>query len=363
MPARVEPVNSSETAEADPMPAVLQKDKINLHDAEEFAQSLLSQTCITAQQLADLCKLLPAEQMARESADSKGSVWVSGAYQKGGLVGLRANLDKFPYSTMCFTKFASSQVPSLCFSSLAVLRQHQSTLHIDANNSCEYPNWVCPLTAFRGGDLWVESDLGPASLVHNGQTLKGDILPVSRQACFLDASKRHCVLDWEGERIVLACFLIKDFDKLSPKEKDRLFDLGFWLPLHQSVANTGSAPATRAKAKAAPPNKQKFALEVCCGTAGLTAEIRKQGLPCSFGIDHVVKAGCKAPIKKIDVTAPGSQELVKSWVTNGQCCYLHLGIPCGTSSRAERSLGGRLRYVANLLPKVWQACHHVRLNV
>ena len=188
--------------------------------------------------------------------------------------------------------------------------------------------------------LWVESDLGPASLVHKGQTLKGDILPVSRQACFLDASKRHCVLDWEGERIVLACFLIKDFDKLFPKEKDQLFDLGFWLPLSESVANTGSAPATRAKAKAAPPNKQKFALEVCCGTAGLTAEIRKQGLPCSFGIDHVIKAGSKAPIKKIDITVPGSQELVKSWITNGQCCYLHLGIPCGTSSRA-REIPGR----------------------
>ena len=150
IPVRVEPVNSLKAAKADPMPAILQKDKINLHDAEKFAQSLLSRTCITAQQLADLCKLLPAEQMARESADSKGSVWVSGAYQKGGLVGLRANLEKFPYSTMCFTKFASSQVPSLSFSSLAVLRQHHSTLRIDANNSCEYPNWVCPLTALVG---------------------------------------------------------------------------------------------------------------------------------------------------------------------------------------------------------------------
>ena len=44
--------------------------------------------------------------------------------------------------------------------------------------------------------------------------------------------------------------------------------------------------------------------------------------------------------QKIDITAPGSQELVKSWVTNGQCCYLHLGIPCGTSSRAREIPGG-----------------------
>ena len=40
------------------------------------------------------------------------------------------------------------------------------------------------------------------------------------------------------------------------------------------------------------------------------------------------------------VTVPGSQELVKSWITSGQCCYLHLGIPCGTSSRAREIPGG-----------------------
>ena len=255
-------------------------------------------------------------------------------------MGLRTNLKNFPYSTKCFTKFASSHVPDLCFSSVALLNQHQSALRIDANNSCVHPNWVCPITIFKGGDLWVESESGNTFLEHEGQRLRGDILPVSCRACFLDASKRHCVLDWEGERIVLACFLIRDFDKLSPAETEQLSDLGFWLPRSLSVANTGSAPAARAKAKSEPTSKQKFALEVCCGAAGLTSEIRKQGLPCSFGIDSIIKAGCKAPIKKIDVTVPGSQELVKSWIMSGQCCYLRLGIPCGTSSRAREIPGG-----------------------
>ena len=332
--------DGSSDANAIPLSAILPDCEIRSHVAENFAQSLLIQPCISVQQLAELCKLLPAEHLTRKSADSRGSVWVSGACQKGGIVGLRTNLDKFPYSTKCFTKFASSQVPNLCFSSLAVLNQHQSALHIDANNSCDHPNWVCPLTSFRGGDVWVESTCGVTSLVHNGETLQGDILPVSCKACFLDASKRHCVLDWDGERIVLACFMIKDFNKLSLAERSRLLDHGFWLPSDQVVANTGSAPAARAKAKAEPVNKQRFAIEVCCGAAGLTAELRKQGLPCSFGIDHVVKAGCKAPIKKIDLTVPGSQDLVKSWVTSGQCCYLHLGIPCGTSSRAREIPGG-----------------------
>ena len=139
---------------------------------------------------------------------------------------------------------------------------------------------------------------------------------------------------------MLACFLIKDFHKLSQAERSQLSLLGFWLPTPQLEANAGSAPAARAKAKSEPPSKRKFALEICCGTAGLTAEIRKHGLPCSFGVDHVVKAGCKAPVKRIDVTVPSSQELVKSHITGGQCCYLHLGVPCGTSSRAREIAGG-----------------------
>ena len=255
-------------------------------------------------------------------------------------MGLRANLSNFPCSTKCCAKFASCQVPHLCFSSLAVLSQHQSALHVDVNNSSVHPNWVCPLTSFKGGDIWVESESGCAVLEHDGHTLLGDILPVSRQACFLDASKRHCVLDWAGTRIVLACFLIKDFVKLSAAERSQLTNLGFWLPNTSAVPNTGSAPAARAKAKSMPAVQQKFAIEVCSGTAGLTAELRKQGLPCSFGVDHVVKAGCKAPVKKVDITAPGSQELVRSWVLSGQCCYIHLGVPCGTSSRAREIVGG-----------------------
>ena len=268
---------------------------------------------------------------------------------------LRANLKNFPCSTKCFTKFASSHVPDLCFSSVALLNQHQSALHIDANNSCVHPNWVCPITTFKGGDLWVESESGDTFFEHGGQRLRGDILPVSCKACFLDASKRHCVLDWEGERIVLACFLIKDFDKLSPAETEQLYDLGFWLPKSLSVANTGSAPAARAKAKSEPASKQKFALEVCCGTAGLTSELRKRGLPCSFGIDNIIKAGCKAPIEKIDVTVPGSQELVRSWIMSGQCCYLHLGIPCGTSSRAREIPGGPPPLRSDSFLKAFQA--------
>lgn len=45
-----------------------------------------------------------------------------------------------------------------------------------------------------------------------------------------------------------------------------------------------------------------FAVEFCSGTAGLTVQLRHFGLRQSLGIDHVVKAGAKAPVCKLDLT-------------------------------------------------------------
>ena len=78
-----------------------------------------------------------------------------------------------------------------------------------------------------------------------------------------------------------------------------------------------------------------FAVEFCSGTAGLTAQLRKLGLAASFGVDHVVKAGSKAPVRKLDLSSPGALELGMEWISNPGCMYVHFGIPCGTCSRAR----------------------------
>ena len=78
-----------------------------------------------------------------------------------------------------------------------------------------------------------------------------------------------------------------------------------------------------------------FGIEFCSGTGGLTAQLRVFGLPASFGVDHKVKAGAKAPICKLDLTDDKSVELALSWVAHPNCKYVHLGVPCGTCSRAR----------------------------
>ena len=78
-----------------------------------------------------------------------------------------------------------------------------------------------------------------------------------------------------------------------------------------------------------------FCIEFCSGTGGLTAQLRKQGLNQSFGVDHVVKATAKAPVIKLDMTDPHSEAQAGQWLRSPLCKYAHFGIPCGTSSRAR----------------------------
>ena len=90
----------------------------------------------------------------------------------------------------------------------------------------------------------------------------------------------------------MVCFMSQRAETLRRDLKNELRQLGFPLP-STSPPDTGAASAVKPKAKPQPPvdaaPRAPFAIELWSGTAGLTAEIRKQG------IDHVVKAGCKAP--------------------------------------------------------------------
>ena len=104
----------------------------------------------------------------------------------------------------------------------------------------------------------------------------------------------------------------------------------------QSVpVNLVSPPAAESCHAQTTDEVAPFAIEFCCGTAGLTAQLRKFGLRQSHGVDHIIKAGAKAPVCKLDLTDPASEALAKSWLLHPLCKYAHFGIPCGTCSRAR----------------------------
>lgn len=75
-------------------------------------------------------------------------------------------------------------------------------------------------------------------------------------------------------------------------------------------------------------------IEIFSGTAGLTAHIRRSGFG-GIGIDSVVKASSKAPILKLNLLTDDGQALLFDMLSQENVFGVHLGPPCGTSSRAR----------------------------
>jgi hypothetical protein len=76
-------------------------------------------------------------------------------------------------------------------------------------------------------------------------------------------------------------------------------------------------------------------LELFCGTAGLTASLRIKGFD-AIGFDHSSNRHfAKAPISTLDLSKSTHQQLIFDIIDRGAVFYIHLGLPCGTASRAR----------------------------
>ena len=78
-------------------------------------------------------------------------------------------------------------------------------------------------------------------------------------------------------------------------------------------------------------------MEVFSGTGGLTAAIRHIGLTHSIGVDAHVTKRVKSPIIRLDLTSEHGLELLWRILQQDNLAAVHLGPPCGTSSRARDS--------------------------
>lgn len=78
-----------------------------------------------------------------------------------------------------------------------------------------------------------------------------------------------------------------------------------------------------------------YAVEVYSGTAGLTAALRRVGLVHSLGVDAYITKQVKAPVVRLDLTTSSGVELLWKILQHPRVAFVHLGPPCGTSSRAR----------------------------
>ena len=78
---------------------------------------------------------------------------------------------------------------------------------------------------------------------------------------------------------------------------------------------------------------QPFAIELFCGSAGLTAAMRSL-MPSSFGVDHSIIRP-RSRVIQLNLLEESNQKLVREWAMHSNCLWIHFGVPCGTASRAR----------------------------
>ena len=89
----------------------------------------------------------------------------------------------------------------------------------------------------------------------------------------------------------------------------------------------GSSPGVSSK-------EHVVVLEIFCGTAGVSASLKRLGLDV-VAVDKVMPKAPKALVTKLDLTLISNQLLVLSWIRNPQIKAVFLAPPCGTASAAR----------------------------
>ena len=123
----------------------------------------------------------------------------------------------------------------------------------------------------------------------------------------------------------------------------------FTLPVPKSVKIHSIAKPLRdlfwvSSPSAKLPFSSMMTLELCAGTAGYTAALRRAGFD-SLGIDHSRnRHASQAPTAMLDLTTEAGQRVVREVLQSGRLLYCHAAPPCGTASRArDRPVRAHLR--------------------
>ena len=214
------------------------------HGPETKASSLMLRSQVGVAEAFEIFRRLPKEVSARSSRWSRAEASFSaGVFVHGGITGLRRSCELFPSSVQLLARVLREAKPGFIFSSLSVNQNVRTLPHIDRNNLSGEPNLVVPLSRFRGGGIWVQTDSGSVPQEYKGKTLFGEVLPVHERAVAFDPHRVHCTQSWVGSRVVLIGFTVRGCEKLTEAQRATALGLGFVLPpLDQGACPRGTSP-------------------------------------------------------------------------------------------------------------------------
>ena len=155
-------------------------------------------------------------------------------------MGLRRNTRDFPCVTRLLVAYLRKRLPTACFSCISVFSNLRQGMHRDSHNMAGTWNYITALSTFDNGQVWIECEEGGKSMCTPAGKLKGKLAEVAKGDVTFDAKRYHCVMPWEGRRVVLVGFTPQCGKKLAVADRDALLELGFplpWVPLDNNHPN------------------------------------------------------------------------------------------------------------------------------
>ena len=98
--------------------------------------------------------------------DSESKCFITGATFFSSMAGMEDTSD-LPSVTRCLAKYVSQLSAKHTFATVAFFRNLQAKPHADAQNL------IAPLSAFKGGHLWVADGVGPVARSIDGTSRQG----------------------------------------------------------------------------------------------------------------------------------------------------------------------------------------------
>ncbi|CAE7276556.1 unnamed protein product [Symbiodinium sp. CCMP2592] len=305
--------------------------------------------------LRKLFDLLPLEPPARGVGVGLSGSFTTGAYVYSNEVGLRRNLTGFPLTSSLLAAHVRRISPSFPFTTVALFHNLKTPCHQDNNNFPGSFNLVVPLTKFQHGEIWCEDPSGTVPQDFQGDPRHGVLLDVASGPVLLPAAScLHATCDWTGDRLVLVAFSVGPALQLPPDYARALNASGFTLA--QSPDDLTSPVPLRPLSST---SVRPLMVEICSGSGVMAAAFRDLGF-LTLAID---KPGNPHRLRHsyvpLDLSRQDQQQLLFSALDDAALIgVLHLGVPCGTCSRArERALPRRLQGRFRAPPPLRDARH------
>ena len=282
-----------------------------------------------------------------------------GAYNRGGVTGVRTVSRSMPSVCKFFCACVRQVAPSFQFTTVIVTQDMKSPVHQDCFNS-SLPNLLIPLTFFAGGHVFVEHPEGRDKHLLDGQEFTGFRLDCDQAPWSFDAKHcRHFTLDWEGSRVMLVAFTVGYLTGLSPADRQELRDLGFnpssedvqhgpkFLPFRYSTNDirrpfSGVATDTAPRIPVVPsapygdlPGEGPLLIEICAGSASLSHAAAQRGFSV-MPIDHTHnRHRQKCKILDLDLSKKHAWDILEFVIKHRTVALAFAAPPCGTCSAAR----------------------------